>query len=131
MSYGDEARSGCGRARRRKPRRGGDRAGEAVPGHRRPDLTISQATQVTAPEQSARPQAIALAAFAALAGLIVLAVLGQLLCRQLALESAEFPVLRAFGATRRSLVTLSLARLAIVTVAGGSSRWPSPSRPPR
>ena len=44
--------------------------------------------------------------------------LAQLLARQLALESAEFPVLRAFGATRATLVTLSLARLAIVTVTG-------------
>ena len=79
---------------------------------------ISQADQVTALEQAARPQAVALTAFAALAGLIVLAVLSQLLTRQLALESAEFPVLRAFGATRGTLVTLSLARLAVVTVTG-------------
>jgi hypothetical protein len=79
---------------------------------------ISPADQVTALEQAARPQAVALAAFAALAGLIVLVVLAQLLSRQLALESAEFPVLRAFGATRATLVTLSLARLAVVTVAG-------------
>ena len=79
---------------------------------------ISPADEVTALEQSARPQAVALAAFAALAGLIVLVVLGQLLARQLALESAEFPVLRAFGATRGTLVTLSLARLAVITVTG-------------
>ena len=79
---------------------------------------ISQADQVTALEQAARPQAVALTAFAALAGLITLAVLIQLLSRQLALESAQFPVLRAFGATRGTLVTLSLARLAIVTVSG-------------
>jgi ABC-type antimicrobial peptide transport system permease subunit len=82
-------------------------------------LTISQADQVTATQQAIRPQAIALAAFAALAGLIALAVIGQLLSRQLALDSAEFPVLRAIGATRASLVTLSLARLALVTLAGG------------
>ncbi|TVZ05471.1 ABC transporter permease [Trebonia kvetii] len=79
---------------------------------------ISQADQVTALEQAARPQAVALAAFAALAGLIALAVLSQLLSRQLALEAAEFPVLRAFGATRGTLVAISLARLAIVTVTG-------------
>jgi ABC-type antimicrobial peptide transport system permease subunit len=82
-------------------------------------LTISQATQAAATQQAIRPQAIALAAFAALAGLIALAVLGQLLSRQLALDSADFPVLRAIGATRGSLVALSLARLAIVTLAGG------------
>ena len=82
-------------------------------------LTTSEADQVTATQQAIRPQAIALAAFAALAGLIALAVIGQLLSRQLALDSAEFPVLRAIGATRGSLVALSLARLAVVTLAGG------------
>jgi len=82
-------------------------------------LAISQATDVAATQQAIRPQAIALAAFAALGGLIALAVIGQLLSRQLALDSAEFPVLRAIGASRASLVWLSLARVALVTVAGG------------
>jgi hypothetical protein len=79
---------------------------------------VSPADQVTALEQSVRPQAVALAAFAVLAGLIGLAVLSQLLTRQLALDSAELPVLRAIGATRGTLVALSLARLTIVTVGG-------------
>jgi putative ABC transport system permease protein len=82
-------------------------------------LTISQATQQATTQQAIHPQAIALAAFAALAGLIAIAVIGQLLSRQLALDAAEFPMLRAIGATRASLVGLSLARLAIVTLAGG------------
>jgi ABC-type antimicrobial peptide transport system permease subunit len=82
-------------------------------------LVISDADQVAATQQAIRPQAIALAAFAALAGLVALAVMGQLLSRQLALDAAEFPVLRAIGATRGSLVALSLARLAFVTLAGG------------
>jgi ABC-type antimicrobial peptide transport system permease subunit len=82
-------------------------------------LTISQATQQATTQQAIHPQAIALAAFAALAGLIAVAVIGQLLSRQLALDAVEFPVLRAIGATRASLVGLSLARLAIVTLAGG------------
>ena len=82
-------------------------------------LAISQATDMAATQQAIRPLAIALAAFAVLAGLIALAVIGQLLSRQLALDAAEFPVLRAIGATRASLVALSLARLAIVTLAGG------------
>jgi hypothetical protein len=56
--------------------------------------------------------------FAVLAGLIGLAVIGQLLSRQLVLDSTEFPVLRALGMTRASLATLALARLAAVTVAG-------------
>jgi ABC-type antimicrobial peptide transport system permease subunit len=79
---------------------------------------IGHADQVTALEQAARPQAVALAAFAVLAGLIALVVLGQLLSRQLSMESAEFPVLRAFGATRATLVALSLARLAVITIGG-------------
>src|SRR6185437_9937845 len=79
---------------------------------------INPADQVAALEQSVRPQAVALAAFAALAGLIALAVLSQLLSRQLALDAAELPVLRAIGATRGALVALSLARLAFVTAGG-------------
>src|SRR6185437_6974139 len=79
---------------------------------------VSPADQVTALEQSVRPQAVALAAFAVLAGLIALAVLSQLLSRQLALDAAELPVLRAIGATRGALVALSLARLAFVTAGG-------------
>jgi ABC-type antimicrobial peptide transport system permease subunit len=79
---------------------------------------IGLSSQVTATERAIRPQAVALAVFAVLAGLIGLAVIGQLLARQLILDSVEFPVLRALGMTRASLAALSLARLAAVTVAG-------------
>jgi hypothetical protein len=79
---------------------------------------VSPADQIAALEQSVRPQAVALAAFAALAGLIALAVLSQLLSRQLALDAAELPVLRAIGATRGALAALSLARLAVITAGG-------------
>ena len=81
---------------------------------------ISPAGQVAAAEQAVHPQAIALAAFAALAGLIGLAVVSQLLSRQLAVDAADYPVLRAVGATRAMLTGLSLARLAIVSVAGAA-----------
>ena len=64
-------------------------------------------TRSTATERAIRPQAVALAVFAALAGLIALAVIGQLLARQLALDAAEFPVLRALGMTRGSLLALA------------------------
>jgi hypothetical protein len=47
-------------------------------------------------------------------------VIGQLLGRQLALAATEFPVLRALGMTRARLTTLSLARVAAVTVAGAA-----------
>jgi len=81
-------------------------------------ITMPLADQVNATERAIRPEAIALAVFAGLAGLIALAVIGQLLSRQLALDAAEFPILRALGVQRAALVTLSLARLAIVTVSG-------------
>jgi ABC-type antimicrobial peptide transport system permease subunit len=81
-------------------------------------ITFPVSDQVNATERAIRPEAVALAVFAGLAGLIALAVIGQLLSRQLALDAAEFPVLRALGVQRATLVTLSLARLGIVTVTG-------------
>ena len=81
-------------------------------------ITINLSDQVSATGRAIRPEAVALAVFAGLAGLIALAVIGQLLSRQLALDAAEFPILRALGMNRPALVTLSLARLAIVTVTG-------------
>ncbi|HTW01267.1 MAG TPA: ABC transporter permease, partial [Streptosporangiaceae bacterium] len=81
-------------------------------------IPMPLADQVNATERAIRPEAIALAVFAGLAGLIALAVIGQLLARQLALDAAEFPILRALGVQRPALVALSLARLAIVTVGG-------------
>jgi hypothetical protein len=81
--------------------------------------TVSLDGQVTATQRAIRPQALALAAFAALVALIGLAVTGQLLARQLALDAADFPVLRAVGQTRAWLAVEAMARLALVTVAGG------------
>jgi hypothetical protein len=74
--------------------------------------------QVTATERAMRPEAVALGVFAALAGLIALAVTGQLLARQLALDSDDLPVLGALGMTRGALLVVALSRLAVVTVAG-------------
>jgi putative ABC transport system permease protein len=76
---------------------------------------VSLASQVTATEQAARPQVVSLTVFAALTGLIGLAILAQLLGRQLILDSAGFPTLRALGMTRRSLAALSLTRVTAVT----------------
>ena len=80
---------------------------------------ISLSDGVAATQRAIRPEAVALALFAGLAGLIALAVIVQLLSRQLTLDAAEFPVLRALGMTRGRLVTLSLARTAVITGAGG------------
>ncbi len=82
---------------------------------------INLATGHAAAQRAIRPQAAALAVFAALAGLIALAIIGQLLSRQLVLDSAEFPVLRALGMTRSRLTVLSLARVAIITTAGAAA----------
>ena len=81
---------------------------------------VHLATEYAATQRAIRPEAAALAIFAALAGLIALAVIGQLLSRQLVLDSAEFPVLRALGMSRSRLAALSLVRVAIVTIAGAA-----------
>ena len=82
---------------------------------------INLATDHAAAERAIRPQAAALAVFAALAGLIALALIGQLLSRQLVLDSAEFPILRTLGMTRSRLAALSLARAAVVTITGAAA----------
>jgi ABC-type antimicrobial peptide transport system permease subunit len=81
-------------------------------------VVVNLSGEVAATERAISPEAVALAIFAALAGLITLAVLGQLLYRQLTLDSDEFPILRAIGMTRMSLFAVSIARLALVTVTG-------------
>jgi hypothetical protein len=77
------------------------------------------------------PEAAALAIFAAL-GLVVLAIIVQLLSRQVMLDSAEFPVLRALGMTRSRLTVLALARVAVVTTrCAGTSSSPCSRAGPR
>lgn len=80
--------------------------------------TVTLAGSVGTTQSAIHPQAIALVIFAALAAFIGLAVLAQLLARQLVLDSAEFPVLRAVGMTRAHLAVAAMARVAVVTVAG-------------
>jgi FtsX-like permease family len=79
---------------------------------------VNPSGEVAATERAISPEAVALGIFAALAGVITLAVAGQLLHRQLTLDSDEFPILRAIGMTRVSLFAVSMARLALVTVVG-------------
>jgi hypothetical protein len=69
-------------------------------------------------QQAIKPEAIALALFALLAGLAGLVVIAQLLGRQLVLDATDFPVLRAVGMDRRQLVTLACVRAGAVTFAG-------------
>jgi hypothetical protein len=79
---------------------------------------ISLADQQAKVEQAIRPQADALALFAALAGLAVLVVIGQLLSRQLIVGAADYPVLSALGAGRRQLFWLAVLRAGVVCTAG-------------
>jgi ABC-type antimicrobial peptide transport system permease subunit len=91
---------------------------QAHPGTGGSVIIVNLSDQVNATVRAIRPEAVALGAFAGLAGLIALAVIGQLLSRQLALDATEFPVLRALGMREATLAALSLARLALVTVTG-------------
>jgi hypothetical protein len=81
---------------------------------------VNLSDEFTTTERAIRPEAIALAAFAALLALIALTTIGQLLSRQLILDAAEFPILRALGMTRARLAVLSLVRVAAVTIAGAA-----------
>jgi ABC-type antimicrobial peptide transport system permease subunit len=80
---------------------------------------ISTADQVVATERAIRPHAVALALFAALAGVAALVIIGQLLGRQLVLDSGWFGALRALGMTRGQLAAVSVARAGAMTLAGG------------
>lgn len=78
------------------------------------------ADEFSATERAIRPEAVALAIFAALAAVITLAIISQLLSRQMILDAAEYPILHSLGMTRARLFTLSMARVALATIAGGA-----------
>jgi hypothetical protein len=65
-----------------------------------------------------RLEAGALLAFAALAAIAALLLVGQTLGRQVYLESAEYPTLRALGMTCGQLVGVALVRAAVIGVGG-------------
>jgi ABC-type lipoprotein release transport system permease subunit len=64
------------------------------------------------------PQALALALFAAFAGVAGWVVLGQALSRQVFDQATDTPVLRALGLTRSQVFGLSMARAGVVAVGG-------------
>ncbi|MEY2477555.1 MAG: putative transport system permease protein [Actinomycetota bacterium] len=83
------------------------------------ELFVGEQTDRTAKvERAIRPQAGALAGFAAFAGLAGFLVLGQALARQLVLDATEMPILRTLGLTRSQLVALSMLRAAMVATVG-------------
>lgn len=92
----------------------------ALPGGESLEIQIgSEATKVQREAKNAmRVEAAALAAFAAMAAAAGLAVVGQALSRQVQVEAAEHPVLRALGFTRAQLIGAALLRTAAVAVGG-------------
>ncbi len=80
---------------------------------------VSLADAAAAVQRAIRPEVVALAAFAVLAGLIGLVILAQLLGRQVSLDAADYPILRALGASRGTLAATSLLRVGAVTLGGG------------
>jgi putative ABC transport system permease protein len=70
-------------------------------------------------ERSIRPQWLALALFALLAGLAALLAIGQIIARQVFLDSSEYPILRALGMTRAELTTAAFVRVLLVAAGGG------------
>jgi hypothetical protein len=88
----------------------------------RPDDGVTGATLGTMPglRRAIRLEAGALLAFAALAAIAALLLVGQSLGRQVFLESVEYPMLRAVGMTRGQLVAVALVRAAVVGVGGAA-----------
>jgi hypothetical protein len=70
---------------------------------------------------SIRPQAIGWWALAALAALAAIAAAGQVLARQTAVESADYPVLAALGVRSRQFIALCVARTLAVALAGAAA----------
>ena len=79
---------------------------------------VSLSDEVAATERAIRPQTVALAVFAALVGFDRAGGDRPAARPPDGPGLAEFPILRALGMTPASLAVLSLARLAVVTVAG-------------
>jgi len=78
-----------------------------------------QADRRAAADRAIAPQAVALAAFAALAALTAFLVIGQLLVRQQALESDDTPALRSLGMTTGQLFAVAMVRAVSVAAVGG------------
>lgn len=83
-------------------------------------LVADRAEPYAQVERAIEPQTLALTAFAVLAGIVFLLVVGQVLTRQIALDSIEYPTLRAIGMTRRELFAAAMARVAVISVVGAA-----------
>jgi hypothetical protein len=74
------------------------------------DIPMVEQVQTAGVQRSIRLESQALWTLSALVALAALAILGQLLARQLYLESAELPTLRALGMSRVQLAALGMLR---------------------
>src|SRR5512132_2565929 len=93
----------------------GDRAAVEAAEGLTTDETITAGTR-----RAIRLESIALAGFAVLTALAALLLVGQTLGRQILLEAAESPILRALGMTRGQLVGAAVVRAAPIAVAGAA-----------
>ena len=75
---------------------------------------------VNAVEGSIRPQVIGWYVLAGLAALAALAVIGQAIARQAAIERADHPALSALGVQPRQFILLALARAVLIGAAGAA-----------
>jgi hypothetical protein len=90
----------------------------ALPGGGQAEFEVGSESEQTAgrARRAMRLQAVALLAFAVLAAIAGLLVVGQSVARQVQLDVADQAVLRALGMTRSQLVAVSLVRAALVGV---------------
>jgi putative ABC transport system permease protein len=96
----------------------------AVAGLGTVDIPMVEQVQTAGVQRSMRLESQALWALSALITLAALTILGQLLARQLHLESAELPTLRALGMSRGQLSALGMLRAGGIGVAAACSVVP-------
>jgi ABC-type lipoprotein release transport system permease subunit len=83
-----------------------------------PGEFVDGGTGIVGVRRATALETAALLAFAALAALTALLLIGQTLGRQVILESAEYPTLRALGMTPRQLVGVALVRAVAIGAVG-------------
>ena len=81
-------------------------------------LVADETEQAAKVEHAIRPQAVALALFAALTALTALFAIGQVLARQVSLASTDNHVLRALGMSRRQLFAVALVEVGLAATVG-------------
>jgi ABC-type lipoprotein release transport system permease subunit len=89
-------------------------------GHGRPVAVQQLGDQARDVNRSIHLVAVALWLLAGLLMVVAVLVLGQLLARQIALDAADYPVLRSLGMTRRQLAGLAVARCTAIGAIGAS-----------